>query len=260
MFEELNHRLGWTLDSLPRSKIVLITSDDVEGGFLLHHFISMYVKQKHPVCLVTLAQSYPHYVQAGLKMSSNLEKAKLEARLCHLDLMSIFLKSYLKTESSGKINENLLRVIQNPDTELKNIYLSIRSSLLELASKNANCDGPSLLVIDDISTLMSIGFSISALADFIHYLHVLCTSQNVLLVTVMPVMIEGDCRILLKILTYYSDTVISVKGLSSGYCKDVHGDLHLTKKDNRLCNSVWQYKLSDKNLNIFAKGTSAAVL
>ena len=45
--------------------------DSVNCSFLLHHFISDYVNRQNQVILVTLAQSYRHYLANRSKISSS---------------------------------------------------------------------------------------------------------------------------------------------------------------------------------------------
>lgn len=261
MFEHLQQQLEWT-NSKFRNEILLITSRGTDGGFLLHHFISYYLKQAFPVCLVTLAQTFAHYSQAGLKIGANLDRAKKNGFLHHIDLLARLSSSYLtKTgQSKDKIKSTGSEGLH---CNLEKLFHEIRTqldSLVKNPQHEKNNPDPALLVIDDLSMLLCWGFNENDVINFIHYIRVLCKQHNVLLVTLMPVIEDDHYTALLKHVEHMSECIIRVKDLPSGHSKDIHGHLQILKRGKEENDSQMQYKLSDKNLIIFPKGTSPAVL
>ncbi|XP_039249238.2 elongator complex protein 6-like [Styela clava] len=257
MFEELNQRLGWGSAAPLEKGLLLISSEDTDGGFLLHHFLSLFVKHKLPVLLVTLSQSFSHYAQACMKIGANLEKARTNGHVCCINIMEELVSNYLE-----------FRQLDEEEEEEKNINLTKTSNINHIQEifsiVNSRIEGlsdtmcTSLLVIDDICTLFGLGFSVCDIERFVHYLTIVSKTKRMLLVILMPCFRESKYCRLSKFLTYSAQIIIKVSALPSGHSKDVHGCLQILRKDTP--DSIWQYKLHDKNLHIFAKGTSSAVL
>jgi hypothetical protein len=72
MAEALYHlgdSLAWTPTSAPRGELVVV-QDCVEagGGFLVHHFATLFLKAGHRVCFVASANSSEHYAAVGRKL------------------------------------------------------------------------------------------------------------------------------------------------------------------------------------------------
>lgn len=69
MYDALNNVFGWSESNLPKEKFILISdSFTSDGSFLLNHFINMYIKGDHRVCLVGLDQSFIHYFSVCRKL------------------------------------------------------------------------------------------------------------------------------------------------------------------------------------------------
>lgn len=238
MFDELHRYLGWN-NNFPHSEVLLVLDEGPGSSFITHHFISCFLKQSLPVCLVSTSQSFSHYVQVGTKIGANLEKACNDGFLNHIDLMSMFLQHYLEP---------------NEDTwNVQHIYQNVKKEISK-AMKNSDT---ALLIIDDITVLSSL-LQPSDVNHFLHYLHTLSKSMEFSMVLTMPILSqENTTRVQISAI-HYADTVLRVKPLQTGYSKDVHGQLETTKGGRG--RGELQFKLSDKNLHLFATGTSAAVL
>lgn len=238
MFEELHQYLGWT-NNFPQSEVLLVLDEGSDSGFLIHHFISCFLKQSLPVCSVSTSQTFTHYAQVGTKIGVNLEKACIDGSIQHISLMSEFLQHYLEPSKGG--------------WSAKHIYQSVKKEITKLMKSCTTA----LLVIDDISVLSSL-LPTSDVNHLLHYLHILSKSMEFSIVLVMPKLISEQTSRVQVLATHYADTVLRVKPLQTGYSKDVHGQLEIIKGDCSI--GVRQFKLSDKNLHLFAVGTSMAVL
>lgn len=85
---------------------------------------------------------------------------------------------------------------------------------------------------------------------------------------------DEDGRLLRDHLSHVCHMHVSATGLKTGYSKDVHGEvcLVMAKMNNILfikltvqryeddSSQVLQFKVTDRNVHLFAKGTSSAVL
>jgi len=94
---------------------------------------------------------------------------------------------------------------------------------------------------------------------------------------------DGEEEVLARHLQHSAQLCLQVRGLASGYSRDVHGQVHTVNHYQyqyhwSMCNIVivqlsaaWrdsqipvnkeaQFKLTDRTISLFAKGTSSAVL
>ena len=252
MFEELNNFVGWKMTNLPKNEFILLSSQNTDGSFLLHHFISMFLKSDSNVVFLMAAQTFPHYNIVCSKLGVSLERYVDNGKLKILNLLNACLSSYLgeKTDSHPNLQSGFEKL------SIKYIYQEAKKLLT---------DSFNVIIVDDVSMLLNIGFSENDLINFVHYLSTLC-SKNCSIV----IHFQKDCteeangHYLYENCKHYCSCELLVRGLESGYCKDVHGNLELLTKSKDISRrrsvKTMQYKLTDRNLRLFALGTSAAVL
>ena len=251
MFDEFNNFAGWSLNKLPKKEFLLISSQGTNGSFLLHHFLSMFVKAECNVVFLMVSQTFPHYNVVCSKLGVNLERYREEGNLKIINLLDASFESYLEESES------------NLTTGFKK--LSAKCFYDELLNKLAS-DKSNLVILDDFLMLLNLGFSEKDLIIFVHYMANLCLTQNCVFITHLceDIISEKNGHYLYENCRLYASYEVQIRGLQSGYSKDVHGDLRLLvkKKDSsiRWTSKAMQYKLTDRNLNLFAFGTSAAVL
>ncbi|XP_073667200.1 elongator complex protein 6 isoform X2 [Tursiops truncatus] len=70
MFPELNNLLNTTPDQAEQGKLTLLCDAKTDGSFLVHHFLSFYLKANCKVCFVALIQSFSHYNIVGQKLGN----------------------------------------------------------------------------------------------------------------------------------------------------------------------------------------------
>ncbi|XP_012590449.1 PREDICTED: elongator complex protein 6 isoform X2 [Condylura cristata] len=152
---------------------------------------------------------------------------------------------------------------------LQPLYEFVQKAMKPMDSGEAVWRCPVLLV-DDLSVLLSLGVGAVAVLDFIHYCRASVCSElkgNI----VALVHDSGDAEdeesdILLNGLSHQSHLILRAEGLATGFCRDVHGQLRIlwrrppqhTAQWNR--SLTYQYKIQDKSVSFFAKGMSPAVL
>nr|XP_002120664.1 elongator complex protein 6 [Ciona intestinalis] len=245
MFDQLNNFLGWrTTDGLKEDFILLKDGGPsfIEAPFLLHHFISFYLRSGHKVVLTSLEQTPPHYVVSGSKIGCNLEREISERNLEVVDLLGSSLNEYLS------LNEDK----SNSSSTLKDLYQKLQKMTWKV------------LIIDDVSLLLSLGHNENDVINFLHYLHVLSRKKGGCLITLLHHTVDYDLALYRKCERLASLT-IEVQALGTGFSKDVHGNLCAVKRNVLNNASVQrktskQFKLTDRTLHIFAAGTSSAVL
>jgi KaiC/GvpD/RAD55 family RecA-like ATPase len=273
MFHDLNDFLDLSPGRLANGlAITVVESDNSDASFLLHHFISLYLKLGHNVCLVALAQSFNHYSCVANKLGFSLKAfresgqfAIVEGLKCiGADIMenSTTVESSTKMESSSPLCPRL--GCSNSRDCLKNLFLKIKEALQSIPTLNVVSS--SVLIVDDLSILTSLGFSDAEVATFVQYLRgLMCPRTDSLGALVMLVHYgEGEEGVCTKV-AHQSDVVARVGALRTGYCRDVHGELTVEWRkihQNQASTNVRSvhYKITDKKLQLFPPGTSAAVL
>lgn len=267
MFPELNNLLNTTPDRPEQGQLTLLCDARTDGSFLVHHFLSFYLKAHCKVCFVALAQSFSHYNIVGQKLGVNLTTARERGQLVVFEGLKSAVDILFRAQG-GELHP--LQFLREATTgSLKPMYEFVQKSLEPEADGDSAWKWPVLLV-DDLSVLLSLGMGAVAVLDFIHYCRASVCRQlkgNV----VALVHDHGDAEdeendLLLNGLCHQSHLILRAEGLATGFCKDVHGQLSilwrrpsqaLAQQDQSL---TYQYKIQDKNVSFFAKGMSPAVL
>ncbi|XP_043921955.1 elongator complex protein 6 isoform X2 [Protopterus annectens] len=267
MFVELSNILsrGTGATEQQQGKLVLLIDSNTDGSFLVHHHLSASLKANRKVCFLGFAQSFSHYSSVAQKMGVSLAAAKEQGQLVFLEGLKSSLE-LLSAEDTAAEKSHPLQFLSFPSADMKSLYDYVQSSLLQVVGSEWK---EPVLIIDDLSILLSLGLSTGHILDFIHY----CRASICLrLKGDMVALVHSDDQqdeeneLLVKWLHHQSSLVIQAEGLSTGYCKDIHGQVKITWREppqtafGSDVTELYQYKLLDKNVSFFARGTSAAVL
>ncbi|CAM9198649.1 unnamed protein product [Bubo scandiacus] len=266
MFAELNELLDASPQRPGTGKFTLLRDTRTDGSFLVHHFLSFYLRAGCKVCFVALLQSFSHYNIVAQKLGVSLTAAKERGQLIFLEgLKSCLDLLFGEKEQSGQPSP--LQFLSEGASDLKALFDFVRVSLTPAGSDSWK--GPVLLV-DDLSVLLSLGAAPVAVLDFIHYCRVVVCSQLkgniVVLVHSNEDSEDEENELVVNSLCHHSDLILWVEGLATGFCKDVHGQIKIIRRVSLELTAekdlvqVYQYKIQDKNVTFFARGLSAAVL
>lgn len=263
MFIGLNTILNINNQTPPKGKFFLISEAHSDGSFLIHHFLSFYLKGGHKVCFLALVQSFSHYSSISQKLGVSLSSSIQNGKLVFIEGLKCALKGMDIPEE--KVDENPFVGLGKPNFSLKPLFEKVKEEILKIADGD-----PYLLLIDDISVLLSLHVSAIQVQDFVQYCQVnVCTPEKggclVILEHAECDLEDSDEEILEKHLIYKSNLELHVKGLSSGYCREVHGQLDIIDHDiakttGYPSQKTAQYKIMDKTVTFFAPGTSSSVL
>ncbi|XP_036886484.1 elongator complex protein 6 [Sturnira hondurensis] len=266
MFPELNNLLNTSPDKVQQGKLTLLCDAETDGSFLVHHFLSFYLKANCKVCFVALVQSFSHYNVVGQKLGVSLTAARECGQLVFLEGLKSSVDVFLRAEGGP---HPLCFLREANAGNLQPLYEFVQEALKPVDRGEAAWRSPVLLV-DDLSVLLGLGVRAVAVLDFIHYCRVAvcCSLQGNIVALVHD---SGDAEdeesdMLLNGLSHQSHLILRAEGLATGFCRDVHGQLRIlwrgpsqptTQRDRSL---TFQYKIQDKNVSFFAKGMSPAVL
>ncbi|XP_037532680.1 elongator complex protein 6 [Nematolebias whitei] len=267
MFTELNSILNASPDSFTQGEFVLVSDRQSDASFLVNHFLSFYLRARCRVCFLGLVQSFCHYSAVSQRLGVSLTEAKEKGQLIFLEGLNESLSILVPRDND--FTSRAMSFLRDPGVGLRSLYEFVRSSLT--GSGGAEEWGPPVLLVDDLSVLLSLGVRTGAVLDFSHYCRATVCSQlqgNM----VMLVRCNGDeeedgdegSEWLRKGLSLQCSLALHVQGLPTGYCKDIHGQVEVCwrrRGEGQLAqNKLFQYKVHDKGASFFARGTSSAVL
>ncbi|XP_069778252.1 elongator complex protein 6 isoform X1 [Narcine bancroftii] len=270
MFHELNNILSSTPETCEQGISILLCDKQTDGGFLVHHFLSFYLKGGCKVCFLGLLQSFNHYTLVAQKLGINLPAAREKGQLVFLEGLRSSLDVLLGDEQDSLLQKSSpLQFLSSPSATLQPLYQFICAAVLETSETTRTWKFP-VLIIDDLSVLLSLGVTTENILNFMHYCTAtLCSKMKgniVVLVRDTEDLEDEENNSVVKSLSYHSHLILQTEGLATGYCKDIHGQLKITwrtlapVKAEKNITKIFQYKIQDKNVAFFARGTSSAVL
>ncbi|XP_061884846.1 elongator complex protein 6 isoform X1 [Entelurus aequoreus] len=263
MFAELNSILNISPDNLTTEEFVLLSDRRSDASFLVHHFLGFYLRAGCKVCVVGLAQSWGHYSAVSQRLGVSLSQAKDKGQLVFLEGLKESL-TILSPSPQVQTGSEAMDFLRNPAAGLRSLFQFVNSSL---SPGGAGAGwGPPVLLVDDLSVLLSLGVGVKAVLDFSHYCRAAVCSRlkgNV----VMLLRCDGEedeedggSERLLKGLTHQSSLALHVQGLPTGYCRDIHGQVEVCDRRRNTQKKIFHYKVQDRAASFFPPGTSSAVL
>lgn len=277
MFTELNSILNTSPDSFTQGEFILVSDRRSDASFLIHHFLSLYLRARCKVCFLALVQSFNHYSAVSQRLGVSLAQAKEKGQLVFLEGLKESLSALIPRESNT--GSQAMDFLSDASVGLKSLYEFVRSSLSSAGGGGERADGaeewgPPVLLVDDLSVLLSLGVSVGAALDFSHYCRAAVCSQlqgNVVMLARCDGEDEEDdgddegSERLLKGLTHQCSLTLHVQGLPTGFCRDIHGQVEVCWRRRQgdgqyTQKKLFQYKVHDKGASFFAPGTSSAVL
>jgi archaellum biogenesis ATPase FlaH len=231
MFSELSSVFHWSETNLPKENFILIKDTlKADGSFLLQYFVQLFLKGDHHVCFVAFDQNFGHYFNVSKKMGINLINAHSKGRFSFVNGLSA---PYEWTDPVTDFGESSrLSSIDNAipfsfntkssKNSLKQLYETIRKIL---DSKNdLHCSH--CVIIDNLNYLLNVCMNVIEVADFVQYCTQLVQRQQQSSCFVTLIHEDAEENILpIKLLCYRASIVFSVDGFSSGYSKDIDGEL-----------------------------------
>jgi len=254
MYTYFNSHLGVDKNQLSKEMIVL-SDTNIDGNFLLHHFISNALNNEEKVCLIGFSQTFSHYLNAGHKIGVNLQKYVDSKHFVFLDGLQWIYDSFMdeKDEDSSDILSNA----EDPHFSLKMLFDLI-------VQNTSDYEGPSIVLIDDFCSLVSIGISVQTISNFLHYCKTLTFKNDMSFVFLAHADDDDPDNVILHAwLKRYMTLEVNVSALKTGYSRDLSGEMNITRKSQfeySKMSKKLHFKLFDKGVKFFAPGTSSAVL
>eukprot|EP00050_Salpingoeca_kvevrii_P011674 m.17134 g.17134 ORF g.17134 m.17134 type:complete len:263 (+) comp3568_c0_seq1:32-820(+) len=262
MFTTLNDALGWRASpALPDPCTVLLTEDGLDGGFLVHHFLSMHAKGGHPVLLVSFTQALAHYVAACRRLGVNLQSGSAARCLTFVDGVSNLVG--LGADVDGALSLDL-----GAARPLEPLRAAIDSFIAGVSPTSRFC-----VVLDGLDVLEGLGIALSDILGEVAHCAALAEERGILVLgmAVHDSAAHDDSddeartsQALLNELRFRSDLAIRVSPLATGFSRDVHGQLEIEQLSHQpaLAPTITKlhFQTSENTVRCFAVGTSSAVL
>ncbi|XP_055781873.1 elongator complex protein 6-like [Salvelinus fontinalis] len=274
MFAELNSILNTSPTNFKAGEFILVSDKQTDASFLIHHFLSFYLRVGCKVCFLGLVQSFSHYSAISQRLGVSLAQAREKGQLVFTEGLKESLGVLLQGESSK--GTRAVDFLRDPSSGLQGLYDFVRDNVRLAVGGSGEEWGPPVLLVDDLSVVLSLGVSVGAALDFSHYCRATVCSElqgsMVMLVRCEAEEEESDderSEWLLRGLIHQCSLTLQVQGLPTGYCRDIHGQVRwitLSVWKRGQCDrrptqkKLFQYKVHDKGASFFARGTSSAVL
>ena len=231
---DLNSVLNVDQNDLFQGKLVLLSENRVDSSFLIHHWVAQYAKQEHNICLIGLVHSFNHYSSVTNKLGVNLNAAREKGSFVFIDGLKMCSNNLLNNQNPKSVHSDI-SVEQHVNIEddvmsiyLKNLFSSSKDAVEKL---QRNSFKQTVIIIDGLTSLLSLGAHLENIINMMHYLQLLVLSpgqSNGCMVVQMSNdedVEDEDCNVLLKHLHHRCHLHVQASGLDSGYCKDVHGQV-----------------------------------
>ncbi|XP_065174842.1 elongator complex protein 6-like [Sycon ciliatum] len=270
--------LKWLLDisgrDLPRG-FSLLSDDGVDGQFLMYFYLTLFLDGPGHVCLVATSSTFARLSAVAQKLGVDLASCVSQGRLVVIDCYSHLLDGVVGCSSPKVPNEpHVHKSVMLEDvigrSALRPVY-EIIAGVLRTKPAEKWC-----ILIENSSQLLSAGCSADAVLNLLHYCRALTEDSEHFLSTVVHAESgmtqevsadEGDdeAHLLFNSLLHCCSVHINVSALKSGLHQHVHGHLRIdwpTRHvgEARKPSVERHFKVLDRTVTVFAKGTSAAVL
>ena len=222
MLAQICQFLGVDSSNFPLNEQIFVADKSKDGGFLIHYFLNLCSKQNRPLCFLGLAQSFNHYNTVAQKLGTNLLSARDNKNLIFIEGLRIISEFVVDDKAPS-----------NPFLQLLNGKSSILCNLiLESLKETKFGDSPQqspVVIIDDLSVLLSLGVSTKQVVCFVKLLQSLITSYNPhssLITSISVGEVDSEEEDTWVCLSHLGTLTIEVSNLRSGHCKEVHGQVN----------------------------------
>ncbi|XP_063240308.1 elongator complex protein 6 [Bacillus rossius redtenbacheri] len=243
-------------------QVAVVERGGGDATFVVCSLLGQALREGRGACLLLLHSSFGHHHNVGVKLGYNLRQLRAQGRVevleagklvegglapsggeppgAQVDAWAPGLSASTDVFSGDK--EGLARAL----------FLDVRSSVQRLA----RTEGPALLVVDDLSDLLSLGVPVAGALSFLRYCRALPCG---LTARAHADDDDEEQRVLAAALAHGADVCATVAGLGTGRSAQVSGTLAVRHKRcadaprwNR--QSLYHFRLQDRHVRLFAPG------
>ncbi|KAK3877728.1 hypothetical protein Pcinc_017584 [Petrolisthes cinctipes] len=248
-------------------KLTLVTqTSTTSASGLIINFIASSVTADWPVCLLTLHNTWGHYCNIGNKVGLNLRNQREQGTVKVVDGLQL-VSGVIDAEGNCDDNHSFSFICKPLQYPLKNLYDNLKQTVHPWRESGVQFQ----IILEDVASLLHLGVKRKDIETFIHYCWNLVGRSPPSIVGSLVVVAtvdetDEDANLLSHNMIHLASLHLSLHGLSTGPSREVHGLLRITALDRNCPNQCvpliqnFQYKMEEKNMKLFAPGTSANIL
>ncbi|BET02068.1 Uncharacterized conserved protein (DUF2348) [Nesidiocoris tenuis] len=216
--------------------IAIEEADNVDGCFCSSCLIWQCLSRPDScLMLVALHRPFSHYYHVGMKLGYNLASQSERAAILEMG----------KSQAELSAGE---------DESLKKLVVDLRERIKSFAEYKRI-----YIFVDNLSSLLFLGYSVRQVKIFVHYLRTLLSDKVTVVLSAQTDAEDEDELELASLLRHIADLQLRVAPLSTGSSQAVSGSIELRKKDHAKVESwtkseLYHYKLSERNVRVFRPG------
>lgn len=225
MLSQIDQFLSVDSSHFPSNEQIVIGDRSRQGAFLIHYFLNLCLKQDRGVVFVGLTQSFNLYNTVSQKLGKNLISARDDKNFIFVQGLHLLSESAGLLSCEGSERNPFIQLLRGNSTLLIEL---IESSLKTLTQTEK--PRPPVVIIDDLSILLSAGVEAKELKLLVNKIHNLLTSNRTkgsLIVLLHVDKEDEESEEIWAFLSHLSTIKLEVSDLDSGFCKDVHGQVNI---------------------------------
>ncbi|KAG8316904.1 elongator complex protein 6 [Homalodisca vitripennis] len=242
MANEVCTSLGLTGKDLSGKLVQIVEQHGSDVSFMAGILMWNAYKSDTAVCLLALHNSGVHYQNVTKKLGFNLKTAVENKTAVVVDPFDMYVEKSGDFSSTDFSNEH----------NLKRLFFDVKEALDSLPGKKC-------LVVDDLSDLLCLGADVTLAVTFLQYCRALQeTDQGLALVVGSHYSDESkDQKLLANLVAHLADYRMTIAGLKTGFSTSVTGSVEIVDdlEDDQSVNKLFHFKLTDRQVRVFAPGT-----
>lgn len=248
-----------------------------DANFILNSIVSTSLEKGQGICLVLFHNTFGHYHNVGMKLGYNMRLLKERGQVSLIEPMKFAYQNvqdidndstYSTKTNSGNIQsddiDRIPDIMKLDKNFVQDYFLPVKNRVNDILKSIGSVN----LIVDDLSHLFDIGFSLRDVWSYVRYLKSLMEFDKRISISIMTHTYKADpdsCQpdMIAVGLRHMADLTVRVEPLSTGHANDVSGKLNISwKVDEVRRNFHWAekisyfYKLLDRQVKIFPPGAS----
>ncbi|KAA0200153.1 hypothetical protein HAZT_HAZT008427 [Hyalella azteca] len=254
----------------PCTNIFVSDTPDTCGQFLTSELLCQNLLAGRRVMYVTLHNTFALNCNIAAKRSIQLMNFYKNGYIKVIEGQKLMTEAAAKALEGQDVSKHPFNFMFNSsDGSLKNLFLAIKYCVNDWRSSNESM----VILIDNLSTLLSLGVSTTEIRIFIQYCYSLLYPLNSDLKTRLGNLIfvslddpaDKEFHLIANYLSQCSDVTLSARPLSTGRTNEVDGSLHVcsspqNKRQQEPFKKMYLYKVMERTTKLFAPGMTASVL
>lgn len=253
--DPVSNILGIDKVNMDGKLIVIEERHNSNANFVLNSVVLNALNNNNGICFILFHNTFNHYHNVGMKFGYNLKVLRTEGKVHIVEPMKIIASN--------------LQSRNNEETNLASDVTSDLSDILFRSIKDEYCEmkksGNVTIVIDDLSHLYNLGFTLKDSMCYLKLLRSLIECDNASLCIAIHTydsrLQNCSANVAVNILKYMAHLFVMIDSLETGYSNDITGKItinwridHIRTEHNWPEVSKYMYKVSDRQVKIYAPG------